>query len=63
MLKYRLPRFMGLVGFLLVALKVFLVDLANLPLIFRVIALAVLGGMLLLTSFWYQKFSARLKME
>ena len=62
-LKYRMPRMMGLVGFLVVALKVFFVDLANSPLILRVLALAALGGMLLLTSFWYQKFSARLKME
>ncbi|NOZ40615.1 MAG: DUF2339 domain-containing protein [Planctomycetes bacterium] len=62
-LKYRLPRVMGLLGFLLVAFKVFFVDLANLPLILRVLALAAFGGTLLVTSFWYQKFSARLKSE
>ena len=62
-LKYRLPRMMGLLGFLLVTLKVFFVDLANLPLILRVLALAALGAMLLLTSFWYQKYSARLESE
>jgi uncharacterized membrane protein len=60
-LKYRLPRMLGLLGFLIVAVKVFFIDLANLQLILRVLALAALGGMLLLTSFWYQKFSARLQ--
>lgn len=59
-LKYRLPRILGLIGFVVVGLKVFLVDLANLPLILRVLALAALGGMLLVTSFWYQKYFARL---
>jgi uncharacterized membrane protein len=62
-MQYRLPRLLGLSGFLLVALKVFLIDLAEAPLILRVFALAALGGMLLLTSFWYQKYRGRIEPE
>lgn len=58
--KYRLPRLLGLIGLLAVAVKVFFVDLANLPLILRVFSLAALGALLLVTSFWYQKFTTRL---
>ena len=61
--KYRTPRLLGLAGLLVVAAKVFFVDLANLPLILRVLALAALGGMLLVTSFWYQKYTARIDSE
>jgi len=59
-LPYRFARLLGLLGFLLVAMKVFFLDLAELPLIARVLALAVLGALLLVTSFWYQKYTNRL---
>lgn len=60
LLKYSLARVVGLAGFLLVAAKVFFIDLSNLPLLLRVLALSALGVMLLITSFWYQQFTARL---
>ncbi len=60
LLKYRLPRVLGLMMLLAVVVKVFFVDLASLALIFRVLALSILGAMLLITSFWYQKFTARI---
>ncbi|QDS96802.1 DUF2339 domain-containing protein [Adhaeretor mobilis] len=59
-LRYRLARLVGLAGLLAVAAKVFLIDLSSLPLILRVLALGVLGGLLLVTSYWYQKFAARI---
>jgi len=63
LLKYRLPRMLGLFGFLAVALKVFFVDLAGLSLMLRVLALGALGVLLLITSFWYQKFIGRIEDE
>ena len=58
--KYRLPRLLGLGGLMAVGLKVLAVDLAELELIYRVLILAALGALMLVTSFWYQKFTARL---
>ena len=63
LLKYRLPRLLGLLGLLAVALKVFFVDLAELSLMPRVLALGGLGVLLLITSFWYQKFIGRIELE
>jgi len=59
-LKYRLPRMLGLLALLGVVAKIFFVDLASLSLIYRVLALSILGVLLLVTSFWYQKFTARI---
>ena len=62
-LRYRLLRILGLVAFVPILLKVFLVDLGSLDLLPRVLALAVLGMMLLGVSFLYQKFTARLELD
>lgn len=61
LLRYRLFRILGLLGFVPILAKVFLVDLAHLRLFPRVLALAVLGLMLLAVSFLYQKFTARVE--
>lgn len=58
-LKYRLLRVLGLLGLLAILAKVFLVDLSNLKLLPRVLALAALGMALLGVSFLYQKFTRR----
>jgi hypothetical protein len=60
-LRYRLLRIVGLVAFLPILLKVFLVDLASLELFPRVLALAVLGVALLAVSFLYQRFRSLLE--
>ncbi len=49
----RLLRYAGLILFAVVAFKVFLYDLSNMPMIFRVIAFFVVGLTLLLGSFAY----------
>lgn len=61
LLRYRLFRLLGLLGFAAVLAKVFLIDLASLDLLPRVLALAVLGVALLAASFLYQRFSTRLQ--
>lgn len=59
-LRYSFYRWLGLAGFLVVVAKVFLVDLANVELLPRVLAFAALGTALLATSLLYQRFAARL---
>lgn len=61
--RYPLYRWLGLVAFGPILLKVFLVDLAELELLPRVLAFAVLGMMLLGTSLLYQRYAARLVRE
>ncbi len=57
--RYPLYRLLGLVSFGPILLKVFLVDLAQLELLPRVLAFSVLGVMLLGTSVLYQRFAVR----
>lgn len=61
LLRWPTLRYVGLVGLALTLAKVFFVDLAQLRLLPRVLALAVLGIMLLAVSFLYQKFRARMQ--
>jgi uncharacterized membrane protein len=60
LLRYPLFRLLGLVGFLPIVGKVFLIDLASLELLPRVLAFAVLGVTLLGVSFLYQRFRTRI---
>lgn len=55
--RIRTIRFVGLTLFAIVALKVFMVDLAHMPAIYRVIALMVIGVLLLLGAFVYLRAS------
>lgn len=56
-LRYDFYRWLGIALFLVTVIKVFLVDLANLQLFPRVVALAILGVALLATSMLYQRFA------
>lgn len=58
--RYPLYRRLGLLAFGPILLKVFLIDLAELELLPRVLAFAVLGMMLLGTSLLYQRYAPRL---
>jgi len=60
-LRWPVLRYVGLAGFGVTLVKVFFIDLAELELLARVLALAVLGLMLLAVSFIYQRFAAKLK--
>ena len=60
-LRWPALRIVGLIGLAIKLLKVFFIDLSSLILLARVVALAVLGLMLLVVSFIYQKFAAKLK--
>ncbi len=55
--RVRAIRIVGLSLFAVVALKVFIIDLAHMPTIYRVIALMVIGTLLLLGSFAYLRAS------
>lgn len=53
-------RYMSIIIFALTILKVFLFDLANLDAIYRIVSFIVLGGLLVLVSFLYQKYRTRI---
>lgn len=55
--RIRAIRITGLLLFTIVALKVFMVDLAHMPTLYRVIALMIIGVLLLLGSFAYLRAS------
>ena len=59
-LRNRFYRFVGLIAFLPILAKVFLIDLAQLEDLSRVLATFVLGAILLAVSFLYQRFASRL---
>ena len=59
-LRYKLFRWIGIISFVPILGKVFIIDLGELRVIYRVLALAVVGVMLLGVSFLYQKFAQRL---
>ena len=59
-LRYRVFRLLGLVGFAPILGKVFLIDLRNLEVLPRILAFAVLGLTLMAVSALYQKFAARI---
>ena len=61
LMRYPLPRFLGIGLLSLVMVKVFLVDLGQVELIIRVIALMILGLLLLGVSLLYQRFKTRLE--
>jgi uncharacterized membrane protein len=50
---------LGLLGVTII--KVFLVDMASLRTIYRIISFIVLGGVLLAVSFLYQRYRQRLE--
>ena len=56
----RPPRLMSIVIFAGTILKVFLFDLANLDTIYRIISFIVLGGLLVVVSFLYQRYKDRI---
>lgn len=58
--KNRSLRFMAIVIFAVTILKVFLFDLANLDTIYRIISFIVLGGLLVVVSFLYQRYKDRI---
>lgn len=60
-LRYKLLRIIGLVYLFIVLAKVFFVDLGNLTLMPRILALAVLGVILLGISFLYQKYAGSME--
>ena len=60
LLRYPLFRILGLAAFVPILAKVFLVDLASLELLPRVLAFAVLGVVLLGVSVLYQKWAPRM---
>jgi uncharacterized membrane protein len=55
----RLLRWMALILLGMTIVKVFLVDLASLDTIYRIISFIVLGAILLVVSFLYQRFRQR----
>jgi len=55
----RILRYAGLILFAVVAGKVFLVDLARLEQVFRIVAFLVLGVLVMAGSFLYMKFQTR----
>jgi uncharacterized membrane protein len=57
----RLSRYAGLLLFVVVVGKVFVVDLAGMAMIYRMVAFVVLGAALLLGSFAYIRFAGRFK--
>jgi uncharacterized membrane protein len=57
--RIRAIRIVGLILFTTVALKVFMVDMAHMPTIYRVIALMIIGILLLLGSFVYLRASKK----
>jgi uncharacterized membrane protein len=57
--RIRAIRIVGLILFTIVALKVFMVDMAHMPTIYRVIALMIIGILLLLGSFVYLRASKK----
>lgn len=59
----RLLRYAGLVLFAVVAIKVFRVDFAHTPAVYRVVALLVVGVALLIGAFAYLKAAPRLRGE
>lgn len=58
--KNRPLRFMAIVIFAITILKVFLFDLANLDTIYRIISFIVLGGLLVVVSYLYQRYKDRI---
>jgi hypothetical protein len=57
--RQRLLRVMGLVLLSLTTLKVFLVDLSSLERIYRIISFIMLGAILLVVSYFYQRSQQR----
>ncbi len=53
-------RYMSIIIFAVTIFKVFLFDLANLDTIYRIVSFIVLGGLLVLVSFLYQKYRSRI---
>lgn len=58
--KNRYLRLMSIIILAVTILKVFLFDLANLDTIYRIVSFIVLGGLLLVVSFLYQKYRDRI---
>jgi hypothetical protein len=58
--RYAPVRYFAIVIFALTILKVFVVDLAALDRIYRIVSIVGLGVMLLMTSYLYQRFRTRL---
>lgn len=59
--KFRALRLMALVLFGIAVLKIFLIDLSQLDRIYRIISFVGLGVVLMLVSFFYQRFKDRLR--
>jgi hypothetical protein len=59
MCRQRLLRVMGLVLLSLTTLKVFLVDLSSLERVYRIISFIMLGAILLVVSYFYQRSQQR----
>ncbi|MEI6564715.1 MAG: DUF2339 domain-containing protein [bacterium] len=57
--RIRAIRIVGLILFAVVAVKVFMIDMAHMPAIYRVIALMIIGILLLLGSFAYLRASKK----
>lgn len=53
-------RYMSIIILAVTILKVFLFDLANLDTIYRIVSFIVLGGLLVLVSYLYQKYRSRI---
>lgn len=58
--KNRALRLMSIVIFAVTILKVFLFDLSNLDTIYRIVSFIVLGGLLVIVSFLYQRYKDRI---
>lgn len=61
--RLRAIRITGLALFAIVALKVFMIDLAHMPTLYRVVALMIIGILLLLGSFAYLRASKKFIQE
>ena len=60
-MRYQLFRLLGLIGFGVIVLKVFFIDLESLRWLPRMSALAVLGVLLIAVSMLYQRFAGRMQ--